>query len=117
MEIPAVSKEVLFPFILSQEGNVKLLEPAELRSELKETLKNQGIKVEAVEVTVESHGFESNLWQGQGSEENASYQGSRKAPRRINLNDMEGFEELTEEEDKLAAEMMEANGNTVDYTA
>lgn len=86
-------------------------------TELKETLKNQGIKVEAVEVTVESHGFESNLWQGQGSEENASYQGSRKAPRRINLNDMEGFEELTEEEDKLAAEMMEANGNTVDYTA
>ena len=39
VEIPAVSKEVLFPFILSQEGNVKLLEPAELRSELKETLK------------------------------------------------------------------------------
>ena len=39
VEIPAVSKEVLFPFILSQEGNVKLLEPAELRSELKEILK------------------------------------------------------------------------------
>ena len=35
VEIPAVSKEVLFPFILSQEGNVKLLEPAELKSELK----------------------------------------------------------------------------------
>ena len=86
-------------------------------AELKETLKNQGIKVEAVEVTVESHAFESNLWQGQGREENASYQGERKGHRRINLNELEGLEELTEEEDKLAAEMMEANGNTVDYTA
>ncbi|MBE6367203.1 MAG: WYL domain-containing protein [Lentisphaerae bacterium] len=39
VDIPAVSKEVLFPFILSQEGNVKLLEPPELKSELKEKLK------------------------------------------------------------------------------
>lgn len=38
VEIPAVAKEVLFPFILSQEGNVKLLEPAELKTELKSKL-------------------------------------------------------------------------------
>ena len=38
VEIPAVAKEVLFPFILSQGGNVKLLEPAELKAELKESL-------------------------------------------------------------------------------
>ena len=38
VEIPAVAKEVLFPFILSQEGNVCLLEPAELKSELKSKL-------------------------------------------------------------------------------
>ena len=37
--IPAVSREILFPFILSQEGNVKLLEPAFLREELKKLLK------------------------------------------------------------------------------
>lgn len=86
-------------------------------AELKETLKNQGVKVEAVEVTVESHGFESNLWQGQGNDENASYQRGHRSHRRINLNDLEGLEELTEEADKLTAEMMEANGNTVDYTA
>ena len=36
--IPAVSKEVLFPFILSQEGHVRLLEPAELKTELKRKL-------------------------------------------------------------------------------
>ena len=35
MEIPAIAKEVLFPFILSQEGNVKLLAPAELKAEFK----------------------------------------------------------------------------------
>ncbi len=85
--------------------------------ELKETLKNQGVVVEAVEVSVESHAFESNLWQGQGREENASYQGNRKSPRRIHLDNLdEDFEELASEEEILAAKMMEANGNTVDYT-
>lgn len=38
VEIPAVSKEVLFPFILAQEGNVTLLEPDELKAELKAAL-------------------------------------------------------------------------------
>ena len=38
VEIPAVSKEELFPFILSQEGNVRLLEPPELREEFKKQL-------------------------------------------------------------------------------
>ena len=33
-----VAKEVLFPFILSQEGNVKLLEPADLKAEFKSML-------------------------------------------------------------------------------
>ena len=38
VEIPAVAKEVLFPFILSQGGKARLLEPAELKSELKSKL-------------------------------------------------------------------------------
>ena len=38
VEIPAVSEEVLFPFILSQAGNVRLLEPENLRNKLKNTL-------------------------------------------------------------------------------
>lgn len=86
--------------------------------ELKDTLKEQGVRVEAVEVTVESHAFESNLWQGKERDENASYQGSKKSPRRINLDALEeGFEEEADEEALLAARIMEANGNTVDYTA
>ncbi len=86
--------------------------------ELKESLKNQGVVVEAVEVSVESHAFESALWQGQGREEDASYQENKKSPRRIDLSRLdEDFEENASEEEILSAKMMEANGNTVDYTA
>lgn len=89
-------------------------------STLQETLKEQGVKVEAIQITVESHGFESNLWQGQGREENASSQGNRKQPRRINLSELDVNameQENADEEQLLAARMMEVNGNTVDYTA
>lgn len=86
--------------------------------DLKESLKDQGVKVEAVEVTVESNGFESNLWQGQGREEDASSQNGKRTPRRINLNELDAlFEERASEEELLTAKMMEMNGNTVDYTA
>ena len=39
VDIPAVAREVLFPFILSQEGAVRLLEPAALKEEFKTSLK------------------------------------------------------------------------------
>lgn len=86
--------------------------------ELKESLRDQGVKVEAVQVTVESHGFESNLWQGQGGEQNAASQNGKRTPRRINLNELnELFEEEASEEEILNARVMEMNGTTVDYTA
>lgn len=86
--------------------------------ELKESLKDQGVKVEAVQVMVESHGFESNLWQGQGGEQNAASQSGKRTPRRINLNELdELFEEEASEEEILNARVMEMNGTTVDYTA
>lgn len=86
--------------------------------ELKDSLREQGVKVEAVEVTVESHAFESNLWQGQERDDGASYQSGKKSHRRINLNALdEDFEQSADEEEKLTAEMMRVNGGTVDYTA
>ena len=86
--------------------------------ELKESLKDQGVKVEAVQVMVESHGFESNLWQGQGGEQDAASQSGKRTPRRINLNELdELFEEEASEEEILNARVMEMNGTTVDYTA
>ena len=84
--------------------------------QLKENFAEQGIKVDAVEVTVESHAFNQNMQQG--SEENAQAQAEarRTATRSINLNGDWTEEELTEDE-QLVAEMMEADGNTVDYKA
>lgn len=85
--------------------------------QLKESFAEQGIRVEAIEVTVEPHAFEENLEQGQNGgsadDEKATLQ---RRTRRINLNALDGEEEL-DEEDQLTAEMMAANGNTVDFTA
>lgn len=84
--------------------------------QLKENFTEQGIKVDAVEVTVESHAFNQNMQQS--NDENAQAQAEARRPitRSINLNGDWAEEELTEEE-QLVAEMMEANGNTVDYMA
>ena len=86
--------------------------------QLKENFEEQGVKVEAIEVTVQSHAFERNLDQGrgQGGAQEQNPAARRTRTRRINLNDPLEMEDL-EEEDALAAEMMAASGSQVDYTA
>lgn len=76
----------------------------------------QGVKVEAIEVTVQTHEFERNLEQGQSRDQQNEEPAKKGRIRRINLNDTVSMENM-EEEDALAADMMAANGNTVDYTA
>ena len=89
---------------------------------LREDLDRQGVKVEAIEVAVETHEFERNLEQGQQqnqAEEEARNEQSRRSSRRnLNLDILEDEEELelTEAED-LAAKIMRENGNTMDYFA
>jgi flagellar hook-length control protein FliK len=87
--------------------------------QLKENFAEQGIKVEAIEVTVQTHQFEQNLEQNQGQSSSDSEPRSR-GTRRIRLEggilSDDELEEL-DEDDRLAAEMMAANGGTVDYTA
>ncbi len=84
--------------------------------QLRESFEQQGVKVEAVEVTVQSHAFERNLDQGRGRG-GAQDQSPRKARiRKIDLNDAAAVESL-EEEDALAAQIMAASGSQVDYTA
>ena len=90
--------------------------------QLRETLEEQGVKVEAVEVTVASHEFDRGSdTAGQHQDEaarEAARAGSRRT-RRIDLNavgDDEALDEM-EDADRIAAEMMEQDGNTVDYTA
>ena len=85
---------------------------------LKENMNEQGIKVEAVEVTVASHAFERNL-SGDDNASNGQHPEKKKTVRRINLSELsDGYDEaLMEEEDIITADMMKQNGNTVDYTA
>ncbi|WP_027204198.1 flagellar hook-length control protein FliK [Butyrivibrio fibrisolvens] len=88
--------------------------------QLRQQLDEQGIKVNAVEVTVDAHAFEQNL--EQGNQQNASEQETKRQSRirRINLGDPDLLQEDTlelDEETRLAAEMMAANGQTVDYMA
>lgn len=85
--------------------------------QLKENFSEQGVKVEAIEVTVQTHQFEENLEQGQRESQNAPEKKSKT--RRIKLDGPLTMEELSDmgQEEQLTAEMMAANGSTVDYTA
>lgn len=87
--------------------------------QLKDSLNDQGIKVDAVEVTVASHEFERNLQQDRNGEEEGQYKESkRKGIRRIRLDGEESIQEMElSDEERITAEMMEQNGNTVDFTA
>lgn len=82
--------------------------------QLQQQLENQNIKVEAIEVTVQSHAFESALQQGEQNQQQPEEK--RNRTRAIDLNNLTEDDDLSEE-DKIVAQMMEANGNTVDYLA
>lgn len=95
---------------------------------LKSSLEEQGIKVEAVEVSVASHQMEKNLEQGgkdrRNQEDNSDKtDGIRKIRRTsINLNAWqdEEMEEMDEEEAdavNLTKEMMQLYGNSMDLLA
>ena len=91
--------------------------------QLLQTFEEQGQKVEAIEVSVAGYDLDRSLNQNSntGSNERQERRADgvgRSARRRINLNELdeEDLEELTQEE-QLAAEMMTANGGSVDFTA
>lgn len=80
---------------------------------LKESLNNQGIEVEAVEVTIASHEFERNLDEHQDQEQTGG--GSQK--KRFRFDVMEASEEELTPEDVIMRDMMIANGNQINYMA
>lgn len=84
--------------------------------QLQQQFDEQGVKVDAIEVTVQTHQFEQNLEQGRGSSRGDQEPAKKQRVRRIDLSGEFLAEEL-EEEDTLTADLMKANGNTVDYTA
>lgn len=84
--------------------------------QLSSRLEEQGIKVEAIEVMVQSHGFERNLEQGSHGRQYRQEPARKARVRRIDLNAVSDTEEATDEE-RLTRSMMEADGNTIDFTA
>ncbi|MBR4760947.1 MAG: flagellar hook-length control protein FliK, partial [Lachnospiraceae bacterium] len=88
--------------------------------QLRDALVEQGVKVEALEVTVAGHQLEQNLDQsGEQAEKEAERVAALKNPRRIlDLNEIgeeeEAAEEMTQAE-KLEIEMMRMGGNRMSY--
>ena len=87
--------------------------------QLRENMNQQGIKVEAVEVTIASHEFARNLEQNQqGSAQDEQREQASKSPRRnISMNQLDELSGLMSEEEMLVAKIMRDNGNSVDFTA
>ena len=83
---------------------------------LKDNFEQQGLKVDAVEVTVQTHGFEmgKNL---EGSEENSQNEEKHRNSRSLTLEEINAIigDDEAADEDVLAAEMMKATGGNVDY--
>lgn len=88
--------------------------------QLKENFAQQGLKVESVEVNVSAQGFERSLDQQEQEQRRFEDSRSKKANRRIRLNGIGDSEDILAEEiavdDRIVADMMIRNGNTVDYT-
>lgn len=97
--------------IVAQNEQVKKAIESQINT-LKDNFENQGIKIEAVEVTVQSHSFESgqNL-KGNDSEQGKRFKGTRKAVR------LEDFEEMSEESDELIDNLIQNENSSVEYTA
>ena len=84
---------------------------------LKDNFEQQGLKVEAVEVMVQTHGFEmgKNLeGRGDDQQDDADRHRTSRILTLEEINAIIGDDEATDE-DVLAAEMLRASGGNVDY--
>jgi flagellar hook-length control protein FliK len=117
LTIQVASKEgVITAQITAQNLAVKEVLESQI-VQLKDNMNNQGLKVEAVEVTVESHEFERNLEEGNSNTNQEQFEQQQKNTRRqFGFNDLEALDDMPAEE-ALIAEMMIGNGNTVNYSA
>ena len=80
--------------------------------QLRESFEEQGVKVEAIEVTVQSHEFERNLEQGRGRHQQEPDRKNRG--RRVRMTDVSAADVL-QEDTALSGEMSRLDGSTVDY--
>lgn len=86
---------------------------------LKENMNQQGLKVEAIEVTIASHEFERNLEENQqnAARQQQEEEAAQNARRNLNLNSLDELDGAMSEEESLAAKMMAEQGNRMDVTA
>lgn len=84
---------------------------------LKDNLNNQGLKVEAVEVTVSEFGLRQDTQTGQETENQDNKKSKNASRRKIDLSTFDEEQEDATEEEVLAAKIMRDNGGSVDYTA
>ena len=80
---------------------------------LRETLNQQGIKVEAIEVTVSTYAFEQNTSEGSDSQTDAQ---KNRSGKQISLEDALNMTDLSEEESNVE-DITGIRGSQVDYTA
>ncbi|MCM1235289.1 MAG: flagellar hook-length control protein FliK [Ruminococcus flavefaciens] len=86
--------------------------------QLKAQFEEQGIKVDAVEVTVANHSYGEQYGDGQDAADQERGSAKKNGTRRINLDEFDEEElDTLEDSERIAVEMMQANGSTVDYTA
>lgn len=83
---------------------------------LKEQLNNQGLKVEAVEVTLASHSFEAG-YESEGSSQEASSQTSKKKSGIINIDSDDELIQDAPEDDRMVADVTANLGGLVNYKA
>jgi flagellar hook-length control protein FliK len=88
-------------------------------ADLRQSLNQAGVRVDAIEVTVASHEFEKNLEQNQSQEqqEGQRQQEQNSQRRSINLSSLDELSGAMTEEEALVAQIMRDNGNSVDLTA
>lgn len=115
----ASTEGILTATFTTQNEAVKAALEAQL-IQLKENFAQQGLKVESIEVNVATQGFERSL--DQQNQGNQQYEEpNKRSGRRIRLEGLESLDKLEAledlpEEDKVVADMMIRNGNSVDYT-
>ena len=80
---------------------------------LRETLNQQGIKVDAIEVTVSDYSFEQGAGEQSGMPQGGKNEKSRS---RISLENLDGTQEEAQDSDDME-EITEGMGSRIDYTA
>lgn len=114
LQIHISAKEgIMTAQIAAQNEAVKSIIEGQL-IQLQNNFEQQNIKVEAIEVSVQTNAFNENL--DNSERDNAQENEKKNQTRKLNLNLLDAGEEMTEVEQILAS-MMAANGNSIDFTA